>query len=241
MAIPKIIHYCWFGGKEKPDDVKRCIESWKKFLPDYKLMEWNEKNFDIDKLKYTRDAYSAKKYAFVSDVARIEALYQYGGIYMDTDVEVLKTFNPLLDAKCILGMEEKEYVATSFMAFEKGHSLIKEFLELYQYLDFFDQNGEIISGTNVEKLTKMLKNKGFIQDNRYQKLEDGIEIYPKEFFSPYDYINCYYDITENSYCVHHFAVSWMSKKEQIKKEIKRNLVKIIGPKKLNQVREKLKK
>lgn len=240
MAIPKIIHYCWFGKGEKPDNVKRCIESWKKYLPDYKLMEWNEDNFNIAKLKYTKEAYEAKKYAFVSDVARIEALYKYGGIYMDTDVEVLKSFNPLLNARCVLGMEEKEYVATSFMAFEKKHPLVKQFLILYENLSFIDKNGQIVTGTNVAKLTNMLIEKGFVQENHYQELENGIKIYPKEFFSPYDYINCYYNITENSYCVHHFAVSWMSKKEQMKKGVKKILVKIIGLEKMNWIREKLK-
>lgn len=240
MAIPKIVHYCWFGGKEKPDSVKRCIESWKKFLPDYQLMEWNEDNFNIEKLQYTKEAYAAKKYAFVSDVARIEALYQYGGIYMDTDVEVLKSFTPLLDARCILGMEEKEYIATSFMAFEKKHPLIRQFLNLYENINFLDENGQIITGTNVAKLTNLLIEKGFVQENYYQELEEGIKIYPKEFFSPYDYINCHYTITENSYCVHHFAVSWMSKKEQVKKGIKKQLSKILGPKKMNKIREKIK-
>lgn len=240
MAIPKIVHYCWFGKKEKPESVKKCIDSWKKFLPDYELMEWNEDNFNIDKLQYTKEAYAARKYAFVSDVARIEALYRYGGIYMDTDVEVLKSFSPLLDARCILGMEEKEYVATSFMAFEKGHSLVKQFLNLYENLSFYDEKGQIITGTNVAKLTNMLVEKGFKQINDYQELEDGIKIYPKEFFSPYDYINCYYNMTENSYCVHHFAVSWMSKKEQVKKQIKRKVVKILGPDKMNKIREKIK-
>lgn len=240
MAIPKIVHYCWFGKKEKPESVKKCINSWKKFLPDYELMEWNEDNFNIDKLQYTKEAYEAGKYAFVSDVARIEALYLYGGIYMDTDVEVLKSFSPLLDARCILGMEEKEYVATSFMAFEKGHPLVKQFLNLYENLSFYDEKGQIITGTNVAKLTNMLAEKGFKQINTYQELEDGIKIYPKEFFSPYDYINCYYKITENSYCVHHFAVSWMSKKEQVKKQIKRKVVKILGPDKMNKIREKIK-
>ena len=240
MAIPKIIHYCWFGGKEKPDSVKKCIESWKKFLPDYQLIEWNENNFNIEKLEYTKEAYVAEKYAFVSDVARIEALYQHGGIYMDTDVEVLKTFTPLLDARCILGMEEKEYVATSFMAFEKEHPLVKQFLNLYESISFFDKNGQIITGTNVAKLTNLLIEKGFVQENYYQELEEGIKIYPKEFFSPYDYINCHYNITENSYCVHYFAVSWMSKKEQVKKRIKKQLSKILGPKKMNKIREKLK-
>lgn len=240
MAIPKIVHYCWFGGKDKPEDVEKCMKSWKRYLPDYILMEWNESNFDIDKLKYTKEAYAAGKYAFVSDVARIEALYQYGGFYMDTDVEVLKSFNPLLDDRCILGMEEKEYVATSFMAFEKEHSLVKQFLGLYENLSFFNEKGQINTGTNVAKLTKLLMEKGFVQENYYQKLEDGIEIYPKEYFSPYDYINCHYNITENSYCVHHFAVSWMSRKEQVKKGIKKKLVKILGPKKMNEIREKIK-
>ena len=168
MAIPKIVHYCWFGGKEKPDSVKKCIESWKKFLPDYQLMEWNEDNFDIEKLQYTREAYTAAKYAFVSE------------------------------------------------------------------------NGQINTGTNVTKLTNMLMEKGFVQENHYQELEEGIKIYPKDFFSPYDYINCHYNITENSYCVHHFAVSWMSKKEQVKKRIKKQLSKILGPKKMNKIREKIK-
>lgn len=240
MAIPKIVHYCWFGEKEKPDSVKKCIESWKKFLPDYQLMEWNEDNFNIEKLQYTKEAYAAKKYAFVSDVTRIESLYQYGGIYMDTDVEVLKTFTPLLDARCILGMEEKGYVATSFMAFEKEHPLVKQFLNLYENINFLDENGQINTGTNVAKLTNMLMEKGFVQENHYQELEEGIKIYPKEFFSPYDYINCHYNITENSYCVHHFAVSWMSKKEQVKKGIKKQLSKILGPKKMNKIREKIK-
>lgn len=240
MAIPKILHYCWFGGKEKSEGVKKCIESWKKYLPDYTLMEWNESNFDIDKLQYTKEAYAAGKYAFVSDVARIEALYQYGGFYMDTDVEVLKSFNSLLDARCILGMEEKEYVATSFMAFEKEHSLVKQFLDLYENISFLDENGQIVTGTNVAKLTNMLLEKGFVQEDHYQELEEGIKIYPKEYFSPYDYINCHYNITDNSYCVHHFAVSWMSKKEQVKKEIKKQLVKILGPEKMNKIREKIK-
>lgn len=241
MAIPKIIHYCWFGGKEKPDNVQKCIESWKKYLPEYKLIEWNEQNFEVNNLRYTKEAYHAGKYAFVSDVARIEALYKYGGIYMDTDVEVLRTFNSLLDAKCILGMEEKEYVATSFMAFESKHPLVKEFIDLYQNLSFYDKNGKIITGTNVAKLTNMLIKKGFVRENYYQELKDGIRIYPKEYFSPYDYINCHYEITEKSYCVHHFAETWMSTKEQFKKKIKRNLVKIIGVDRMNYLRNTIRK
>ena len=238
MAIPKIVHYCWFGGKEKPDSVKKCIESWKKFLPDYQLMEWNEDNFNIEKLKYTKEAYAEGKYAFVSDVARIEALYQYGGIYMDTDVEVLKSFNSLLNTRCILGMEEKEYVATSFMAFEKGHPLVKEFLKLYENIRFLDEDGQINTGTNVAKLTNMLMEKGFVQENHYQEFEEGIKVYPKDFFSPYDYINCYSKKTNNTYTMHHFYKSWVPFSARLKAFAKKSLAKTFGGENIAKLRNK---
>lgn len=226
--IPKIVHYCWFGGKEKPSQVKKCIESWYKYLPDYQIIEWNENNFDIEKYQYVKDAYEAKKYAFVSDVARVEALLQYGGIYFDTDVEVLKSFNPVLDTKCLLGFEEGNYAATSMMGAEPGHALFNMFLDLYKNISFYDANGEIIQGTNVTKLTKLLDQKGFVRNNCYQELEDGIKIYPKEYFSPYVYTYGVYQITEKSYCVHHFAVSWLPWYVRCKKSIKKLLVKVIG-------------
>ena len=118
-------------------------------------------------------------------------------------------------------------------------NILKRFKSGY-FIRFLDENGQINTGTNVTKLTNMLMEKGFVQENHYQELEEGIKIYPKDFFSPYDYINCHYNITENSYCVHHFAVSWMSKKEQVKKRIKKQLSKILGPKKMNKIREKIK-
>ena len=127
--IPKIIHYCWFGG-EKPGKVLKCIESWKRCLPDYEIIEWNSENFDVFALPYTSEAYKAKKYAFVSDVARVKALYEYGGIYLDTDVMVYGKFDPVLQHKCVFGFEEELYVATSFMAAEPHHPLMKQFLSL---------------------------------------------------------------------------------------------------------------
>lgn len=238
MPIPKIIHYCWFGRKEKPDSVKKCIESWKKNLPDYQLMEWNEDNFDVNRLSYTKDAYEARKYAFVSDVARVHALLNYGGIYMDTDVEVLKSFDSILDNRCVLGIEEREYVATSMIAAEKNHPLIVEFVEIYKNLSFYDEEGNIIPGTNVQKLTNMLLKTGYVKENVYQELDDGICIYPKEYFSPYDYINCYFNITDKTICVHHFFVSWMPWQTRAKKMIKQKLVKIIGVKGMNYLRYK---
>ena len=157
--IPRIIHYCWFGG-DKPKKVLKCIESWKKCLPDYEIMEWNQNNFNVYEKQYTADAYQAHKYAFVSDVARIKALYDYGGIYLDTDVMVYKNFNNILNHRCVFGFEEEQYIATSFMACEPQHPLMKKFLSIYDDLLFFDENGNIIPGTNVEKLTKILTDMG---------------------------------------------------------------------------------
>lgn len=240
--IPKIIHFCWFGRGAKPSIVNKCIDSWKRYLPDYKIMEWNEDNFNIDELKYTKDAYEAKKYAFVSDVARVKALYEYGGIYFDTDVEVLQSLDDeILSNRCVLGFELGNYVATSFMACEKGFPLMKEFFQLYVNLDFYDKEGKIISGTNVTKLTNMLIDYGLERNDKMQTLDNGIKVYPKEFFSPYDYGNCIYEITKNSFCVHHFCVSWMSKKESVKKKIKFCVSKYFGKSTLKNIRKVLRR
>ena len=228
MSIPKIIHYCWFGGNEKPYKVKKYIESWKKFMPEFEVIEWNESNFDINALQYTKQAYEMKKYAFVSDVARLKALSMYGGIYFDTDVEVFKNFTPLLDERCILGFEEEEYIATSMMAVEPNNNLINSFLKIYDNIPFLDEKGNIIEGTNVSKLTDLLIEKGLKRENIYQKLDDNISIYPKEYFSPYVYPYGIYQITDNSYCVHHFFVSWQSKTVLLKRYLKMVIAKLIG-------------
>lgn len=225
--IPKIIHYCWFGNKEKPKMILRCIDTWKQILPDYEIIEWNEGNFDVNELKYTKEAYQSKKYAFVSDVARVKALYEFGGIYLDTDVVVYKTFNSILNNKCVLGFEMGNYIATSFMACEPNYSLMKEFYQIYKQISFLDENGNVKSETNVTKLTKILLDKGLKRDNNYQNVED-IVIYPQEFFSPFDYANCISGITENTICEHLFSVSWLSYKVKCIRFLKKILVKIFG-------------
>lgn len=238
--IPKIIHYCWFGKGEKPAKVKECISSWHKILTEYEIIEWNEDNFDINSLLYTKDAYESRKYAFVSDVARVKALYEYGGIYMDTDVMVYKSFDEILGHQCVLGFEEGNYIATSFMACEPKFNLMKEFYELYINRPFYDDNGNIISGTNVTKLTNLLLDDGLIRDNSYQTLSNNITIYPQEYFSPYDYGNCIRNNTENTICEHLFLVSWMSKKEQLKKTIKKIIVKVFGKNAISFIRKVVK-
>ncbi|MEG0180322.1 MAG: glycosyltransferase [Romboutsia sp.] len=226
--IPKIIHYCWFGGKDKPSKVKECISSWNKVLSDYEFMEWNENNFDINCNKYVKQAYESGKFAYVSDYARINALYEYGGIYMDTDVEVYKSFNDLLsDNKCILGFEQDKYIATSFIAVVQGYILIKEFLEQYKNISFYNEDMSLDLTTNVQKLTSILERKGLKRDGKFQMV-DGISIYPQEYFSPYDYGNCIKGNTENTYCEHLFLVSWLPRSIKLKKVVKKIIVKLFG-------------
>lgn len=234
--IPKIIHYCWFGG-EKPQKILKCIESWKRCLPNYQIKEWNQNNFDISALKYTADAYLAHKYAFVSDVARVKALYDYGGIYLDTDVMVYKNFDSILNHKCVFGFEEEQYIATSFMACEPKHPLMKKFLSLYEDLSFFDSQGNIIPGTNVGKLTNMLSEMGLERNNLYQELRGDITVYPQEFFSPYDYANCIHHNTDNTICEHLFFVSWMPWTTRLKKGIKHILGPLLGKERMNELRK----
>lgn len=237
--IPKIIHYCWFGG-EKPERVKECIESWHNVLPDYEIREWNQNNFDINELKYTRDAFRASKYAFVSDVARVKALFQYGGIYLDTDVLVYKTFDSILHEKCVFGFEEECFVATSFMACEPQHPIMKQFYELYKKLNFYDDQGNIIPGTNVTKLTDLLLKRGLQRVDRMQYLDEGIVVYPQEFFSPYDYGNCIHHNTQNTICEHLFFVSWLPWTTRVKKVIKHFSGPLLGKEKMNRLRRIIK-
>ena len=233
--IPKIIHYCWFGQKKKNKRIMSCINSWKQHLPDYQFMEWNEENFDVDNKVYTQEAYNEKKYAFVSDVARLTALEKFGGIYLDTDVLVYKNFDEILKHKCVFGFEESNYVATSFMACEPHYYLIKEFLDYYEKLRY----GEF--QTNVIILTELLDGKGLARDNGYQILEKEIVIYPQEYFSPYDYINCVMKKTPNTVCAHLFFVSWGNKTEKLKRLIKSSLSKCINRNNMIRLRNMIKR
>ena len=236
QKIPKIIHFCWFGGKEKPSKVQKCIDSWHKYLSDYEFMEWNESNFHINSNEYVKQAYEEKKFAYVSDYARIKALYQYGGIYMDTDVMVYKSFNDLLDNKCILGFEEEYYIATSFMACVPKHELIKEFIDKYENVSFYNSDKSLDLTTNVQRLTQILEDRGLVRTNKFQKLCD-ISIYPQEYFSPYDYANCIRKNTENTYCEHLFLVSWLPWTIKAKKAIKKIIIPILGVENMNKLRK----
>lgn len=239
QKIPKIIHFCWFGGQQKPSKVQKCIDSWHKYLSDYEFMEWNESNFDVNCNEYVRQAYENKKFAYVSDVARINALEQYGGIYMDTDVMVYKSFNDLLDNTCILGFEEANYIATSFIACVPGHDLMKEFISRYENTSFYNKDKSLDLTTNVQRLTDILENRGLVRNNEFQKVGD-ISVYPQEYFSPYDYGNCIRNNTDNTYCEHLFLVSWLPWTTKLKKAIKKVIIPIIGKDNMNKIRKSVK-
>lgn len=239
--IPKIVHYCWFGGKEKPTIVKKCIESWKVYLSDYVIKEWNEDNFDIDSNEFVKQAYKEGKFAFVSDFVRVMALYNYGGIYLDTDVEVFRSFNDLLSNYSFWGFEEKDYIATSTIGACKGNELIGQFFKSYDGKLYLTKSGNMNTMTNVFEITKIMNGLGIQMDGTYQELEGIATIYPQEYFSPYDYINCYNKATENTYAVHYFYKSWLPFRERVKSNIKKVVARLIGGKNIAKFRNVIKK
>ena len=187
--IPKIIHYCWFGGKEKPEDVTKMIASWKKHCPDYEIKEWNETNFDIHLNRYTEEAYQQKKWAFVSDVARLWALVHEGGIYMDTDVEVIRPLDNLLANKAFIGFEGTQWVGTNLMGVEPHNGFLQAFLDDYNHRNFTNPDGTLNQTTNVEEITsRFLTQHNLVRNGKQQQAGD-FTIYPTDYFSPYDYIN----------------------------------------------------
>jgi hypothetical protein len=226
--IPKTIHYCWFGGKGKPELVKKCIESWKKNLIDYEIIEWNEENFDIQCCTYVNEAYVSGKFAFVSDYVRVHALYHFGGIYLDTDVEVFKTFDDFLHHDSFWGFEQENYIATSTIGAAKGNALIKMFLDSYQNKKFINEDGSLDSLTNVAIITEILKKKGLKPNGEYQEIAGYGSFYPQTYFSPYDYINCRNVITEKTHAMHHFYKSWLPLKSRLKSKTKTQIAKVIG-------------
>lgn len=223
--IPKIIHYCWFGKGEMPSLAHECIASWKKYLPDYELKLWNEDSFDVNSNQYTKEAYEARKFAFVTDFVRLHAMHQYGGIYMDTDVEVLKNLDDFLHLPAFSGFESETEIPTGIMAAEKNSLWAKIQLEYYENRSFLLPNGSPDTTTNVKIISSIMEKGGFQFNNTLQNYQDIITIYPKDFFCPKSYISGKIELTENTYCIHHFAGSWHSPAMRRKKRI----VEFFGP------------
>lgn len=206
--LPKIIHYCWFGKNPLPPMAKKCIESWQKYLPEYKIIQWNEDNFEFQDCAYAKQAYEEKKYAFVSDYVRYAVLQKYGGIYFDTDVELIKPLDKIVENGPFLGCEkrpngEKEMVAPGVgMGAVPNMRIYNEILEKYRSMEFSLKN-EV---TVVDLTTNILKKYGYVEGT-YAKVE-GINIYPADFFCPLNYFTGEMNITENTVSIHQYSDSW---------------------------------
>ena len=216
--IPKKIHYCWFGGKSLPDDVKKCIKSWKKYCPDYEIIEWNESNYDLKKNDYVKLAYESKKWAFLTDYVRLDVIYNEGGIYLDTDVELIKPLDSLLNCDGYMGMETVGKVNTGqgFGA-KKNHPFLKKNMEFYENIkNIVDENGNFKKIICVEVTTDILLKNGLKNSNEIQNISDLI-IYPTDYFCPLKMGTNKLTITKNTYSIHHFSGSWKSNYKIIRK------------------------
>ena len=226
MSIPKVIHYCWFGNGKMPPITEKCIKSWKKYCPDYEIICWNEENFDINANRYMREAYEAKKWAFVSDFARLKVIYEHGGIYLDTDVELIKSPDDLLENSGFMGFDEKGIVATGLgFGAEKGNEIIGEFLSDYDDISFILPDGSYDMTPCPDRNTAALKRLGMDTEKNDQTFM-GVRFLRAEYLCPMDYYTGKKTITKNTYSIHHYCATWTSKVTKRTTRIKR----IIGVK-----------
>lgn len=225
--IPKIIHYCWFGRGEKPELAKKCIASWRKSCPDFEIREWNEGNCDYLSIPFMAEAYAAKKYAFVSDVMRLIVLEQYGGVYFDTDVEVLRDISPLLDDEGFIGFENDQFVNSGqVMAAKAHHPVIQAMIEEYKKLHFTDADGTATPVGCPRLNTDVMEQFGLIRNGREQVVA-GIHVYPADYFNPVDSTTGKLTKTENTYSIHWYSMSWLPKRVQMKAKMGRILRRVL--------------
>ncbi|MBW3090918.1 glycosyltransferase family 32 protein [Bifidobacterium miconisargentati] len=213
MSIPKIIHYCWFGPNDLPARERACIESWKRLMPDYEIMFWNEETFDISGSLYAKQAYEKGKYAFVSDYARMRALYDYGGVYLDTDVEALSSLDKFLGNKAFVGFENRTMVGTGIIGAEAHSPVIERMLDYYDHHAFVDANGNMDPTTNVVILTDILTDLGFERANSEQDLGE-IHVYERDIFCPKKLGEDEFAVTDRSVTIHRFSGSWLTEREK---------------------------
>lgn len=254
--IPKILHYCWFGGQPKSAKIKKCIRSWKKYCPDFRIIEWNETNFNYEIVPYCKTAYRFKKWAFVTDYVRLKVLYDYGGIYMDTDVELIKSIDSFLEYDCFMGFQHEKYVNNGLITgAEKHHPFIKENMEIYENLNFVNEADSTNFIVCQKYTTDLLEKKGlkFPCDGTIQRI-NNICIFPPEYFCPFDHRTYKMNITPNTVAIHHFASSWWDEKRKreynaikwknrihrIQHLPNRLLIHALGNDKYEEIKEKLK-
>lgn len=233
--IPKKIHYCWFGGNPLPDNYRQYIQTWRKFFPDYEIVEWNEKNFDVQCNTYVSQAYAAKKWAFVSDFARFKILYEQGGIYFDTDVEVIKDMSKLIAKGPFMGTEPKErngrieyHIAPGLgLAAESGMPILGEILDFYEGISFLNADGSNNTTTIVKYTTDIFLKHGYLPLENEVQMTEGFSVYPPEYFNPMNPTTKKVCCTGNTYSIHWYSASWHTPQEKRKKTIQKILGKRI--------------
>ena len=223
--IPRYIHYCWFGTKPLPKQYRQYINTWKKFFPDYEIVLWNETNFPINDYQYAKEAVAAGKMAFVSDVARIYALEKMGGIYFDTDVEVIRSFEEILEGeKAVLGTESiGKTIGTGFMAFSKNHPICQRMMEYYREHSFLEQESTL---SNTIILAGIVNEMYGLRPEAVMQRKHDLVIYPKQYFTAYNGITGRQETTKETCCIHHFAASWFSPTQRLKGKVKRFLQRV---------------
>lgn len=224
LMIPRKIHYCWFGCKPLPEDTVKYIQSWRDHCPGYEIKEWNEDNFPLDRFPYAREAYDAGKYAFVSDVARLYALATEGGVYFDTDVEVLKSFDRFLEHTAFTGFEDDGHVTTGVIGSVAGGKYVTDCLNAYASRRFVKPDGTFDTTTNVAVITSYMAEKGLRFDNTFQDFPGLVTIYPREYFCPrdsYAYARGIAHLTDNTYAIHYFAGTWQIRNTPEYKRLRR--------------------
>ena len=226
--IPKKIHYCWFGGNPLPPLAEKCMASWERYCPDYQIIRWDESNYDCSKHPYMRKAYARKKFAFVADYARMDIVYNHGGIYLDTDVELLKNLDDFLDNDFYIGFEKSEYINSGLgLGATQGHAVLKDFLDKYDSVVLTED----FSFTPCPMLeSKILQDKYNLKNDTgdIQYLTDDITIYPQEFFCPLDEDNNG-SISKNTVSIHHFSATWVPWHWKFMRFVEKRSQRLLGP------------
>lgn len=240
--IKKTINYCWFGHGKKSELILKCIESWKKYCPDYDIVEWNEDNYDIHKNKYMEEAYNNKKWAFVSDYARLDIIYNNGGIYLDTDVEIIKSMDKIIEGKKAFFCVENEYINTGLgFGAEKGCLILKELLESYDKISFVKSDGTLDVLSCPVRNDTVFKN--YIDKSKINEIQiaNNIYFYPKEYFCPLDYETKILNKTSETVGIHWYGESWLTPQKRLKKKLKRIYVRIFGINSFNKIKSYIKR
>ncbi len=228
-AIPKVIHYCWFGGRPHSSLMVRCMDTWRQLLPDYRIIEWNETNFDVDAHTYTREAYAAGKYAFVSDYARLQALLEAGGVYLDTDTEVVRRLDPLLGNAAFSGFEEGNHIQAGAMGSVPDHEWIRAILESYEGVHYLRGDGTQDEATIVTRISRISTERfGVRLDGSLQILPGFLTVYPVEYLCPMNYGTGVIKRTPNTHTIHHYAASWRTDEARRRKELQGRVNRLFG-------------